>query len=68
MQHFQAIIDSPASHLTLNEVLKLARDHGAQPFDLGDRIHIRRGSFTQDFKPTPDSLFRAGPIRSWLGV
>lgn len=61
------ITDPLPSHLTATEVLKLARDARAQPFDLGDRIHIRRGSFARDFAPTPDGIFRADPIRSWLG-
>lgn len=69
MQHAEYITaDPPQSHLTTNEVLKLARDAGAQPFDMGDRIHVRRGSFARDFTPTGDGLFRAAPIRSWLGA
>lgn len=63
-----AIIDPKPSHLSPTEVLKLARDAGAHPFDLGNRIHIRRGSFVREFTPTPDGIFRADPIRSWLGV
>lgn len=63
-----AITDPKPSHLTSTEVLKLARDAGAHPYELGDRIHLRRGSFAQDFRPTCDGIFRAAPIRSWLGM
>lgn len=68
MQQQYTITDAPASHLTGNEVLKLARDHQAQPFDCGPRIIIRRGSFQREFKADDMGLFRAAPIRSFLGA
>ena len=68
MQHHHAITDSPASHLTASEVLKMARDHQAMPFDCGQRIIIMRGSFQREFFATADGLFRAAPIRSFVGA
>lgn len=68
MQQTIGITDAPASHLTTSEVLKLARDHQAQPFDCGARIVIQRGSFQREFKADDMGLFRAAPIRSFVGA
>ncbi len=70
MQHAVSITaDAPASHLTIGQVLQLATDSGAQPFQIGlSTISIRRGSFWREFKATSDGLFRAAPIRTWLGA
>lgn len=63
-----AITDPLPSHMTGNEVLKLARDRQAQPFHCGDRIIIQRGSFQRAFPANSDGLFRAAPIRSFVGA
>ena len=68
MQQRHGIIDAPASHLTTTEVLKLARDHRAQPYDCGRVILIQRGSFQREFTASDMGLFRAAPIRSFLGA
>lgn len=62
------VTELPASHFTAGQVHQLVREAGHLIFQLGDhRVRIMRGSFTRDFDATPDGVFRAAPIRSWLG-
>ena len=51
----------------------LARENGARAYELGpimgrNTIRIARGSFVRDFAATGDGLFRAAPVRVWLGL
>lgn len=70
MKSALSITDDPQpSHLSVGDMAKLASEHGATIYQLGaSLVQIRRGSFARDFRATDDGLFRAAPIRSWLGA
>jgi hypothetical protein len=73
MQHQQLTTqDTPAQYLTADQVGELARSCGQYAYRLGLimgalTVRVRMGSFVRDFSAGDSGLFKAEPIRLWLG-